>query len=70
MKTIKFELENKVWTRVEDHSNNRGMGPDYIKVYGYVCKINKVTCDVRLVNSDKILRRNFDQVHLYVNPFE
>jgi hypothetical protein len=61
-------LGDKVYTYVDDHSNNRGMGPDRVKVYGYVTKVNTVTCDVTLVDKT-ILRRNIREVGLYTDPY-
>ena len=63
-----LNLGDKVFTRVDDHTNNRGMGPDRVKVYGYITKVNPKTCDVTLVDG-KVLRRNRLDVNLYVDPF-
>jgi hypothetical protein len=62
------ELGDKVFTFVDDHSNNRGMGPDRVKVYGFVTKVNTVTCDVTLVDKT-VVRKNIREVGLYMDPF-
>ena len=61
-------LGDKVVTYVCDHTNNRGMGPDRIKVYGYVTKVNRITCDITLVDKT-VIRKNRYEVDLYVNPY-
>lgn len=61
-------LGDKVFTFVDDHTNNRGMGPDRVKVYGFVTKVNTVTCDITLVNK-KVVRKNIYEIGLYVSPF-
>jgi hypothetical protein len=61
-------LGDKVYTHVVDHTNNRGMGPDWIKVYGYITKVNTVTCDVTLVDKT-VLRKNISEVSLYKDPY-
>jgi hypothetical protein len=61
-------LGDKVVTYVHDHTNNRGMGPDRIKVYGYVTKVNRITCDITLVDKT-VIRKNRYEVDLYVNPY-
>ena len=63
-----FELGNKVVAFVDDHSNDRGMGPNRVKVYGYITKINKATCDITLVDKTTI-RKYLYEVALYVDPF-
>jgi hypothetical protein len=61
-------LGDKVFTFVDDHTNNRGMGPDRVKVYGFVTKVNTVTCDVTLVDKT-VVRKNIREVGLYMDPF-
>jgi hypothetical protein len=61
-------IGDKVFTFVDDHTNNRGMGPDRVKVYGFVTKVNTVTCDVTLVDKT-VVRKNIREVGLYMDPF-
>jgi len=61
-------LGDKVVTHVYDHTNNRGMGPDKIKVYGYVTKVNRITCDITLVDKT-LIRKNIYEVDLYIDPY-
>ena len=61
-------LGDKVFTFVDDHTNNRGMGPDRVKVYGFVTKVNTVTCDVTLVDKT-VVRKNIREIGLYMDPF-
>ena len=61
-------LGDKVFTYVDDYSNDRGMGPSKVKVYGYVTKVNKVTCDITLVDK-RVIRKNIVEVGLYVDPY-
>jgi hypothetical protein len=63
-----FKLGDKVYTHIADHTNNRGMGPDWVKVYGYITKVNKVTCDITLVDKT-IIRHNIREINLYKDPF-
>jgi hypothetical protein len=44
------------------------MGPDRVKVYGFVTKVNTVTCDVTLVDKT-VVRKNIREVGLYMDPF-
>ena len=59
---------DKVVTSIYDYSNDRGMGPDRVKVYGYVTKVNKVTCDITLIDR-RVIRKNIVEVGLYIDPF-
>jgi hypothetical protein len=61
-------IGDKVFTFVDDHTNNRGMGPDRVKVYGFVTKVNTVTCDVTLVDKT-VVRKNIREVGLYMDQF-
>jgi hypothetical protein len=61
-------IGDKVFTFVDDHTNNRGMGPDRVKVYGFITKVNTVTCDVTLVDKT-VVRKNIREVGLYMDPF-
>jgi hypothetical protein len=63
-----FQIGDKVYIYNYDYANDRGQGPSTFRVYGFISKVNRVTCLIDTVDGSGAARRKED-IYPYVDPF-